>query len=63
MTAPFMALHVASHAERLPTILVRTDEWFFSGVRMGMDPKARWPGKGLVASRAHIAVGRLAGKG
>lgn len=56
MTTSFMALHVASNAERLATPRMRTFEWFLARVAVHVYPQAAWPRKRFATRWADVAV-------
>lgn len=56
MAAPFMTLHVATHAKGLATSRVRALVRLLARVGMAVDPQAAGPAEGLVARRAQILV-------
>jgi len=56
MAPPFVPLHVAAHTEGLAAAVVGALEGFLARVAMTVDAQTTRPRKGLVASRADVAV-------
>ena len=62
VTASFVPLHVASHAESFTAPFVGAQERLLARVRVAVDPQTGWSRKSLVAQLTDVPILRRAGK-